>query len=348
MKTTSPSLTPRVRSQYAPRTLALTSSDVASQLVRSWHSYLMTTPCVGPRKRETEHLRSYVSRYSDFQDTHRQWINSDTIEQFEATWEDMHIKYELERNCWLSDMYIQHIHWAKPFLKDTFFASMTTTGRSASINSFFDGFVNSKTMLNEFVVQYDKAVESRRAAEEDEDFKTMNSRPLSIRDPLGATTTKGRPKLESRIKSSLEAPKKQTCSYCQGLGHYATSCSKRKADESLQEIYQAGAFPRSSLVPETDNTNTVSTKLRPLAEWLRTIFMLLAESVLRTRRVHAMHQLKLASEVRFAPTTHRYGPPKLIHHVKSQSWLPCNTYKALFEEMTSKMATLVSNPNGRT
>ncbi|XP_023761713.1 protein FAR1-RELATED SEQUENCE 12-like [Lactuca sativa] len=33
-------------------------------------------------------------------------------------------------------------------------------------------------MLNEFVMQYDKAVESRRAAEEDEDFKTMNSRSI--------------------------------------------------------------------------------------------------------------------------------------------------------------------------
>ncbi|XP_023766136.2 protein FAR1-RELATED SEQUENCE 5-like [Lactuca sativa] len=362
------------------------------------------------RKHETEHLRSYVSRYSDFQETHRKWVNSDTIEQFEATWEDMCIKYELESNCWISDMYNQRIHWAKPFLKDIFFAGMTTTGRSESINSFFDGFVNSKTMLNEFVVQYDKAVESRRAAEEDEDFKTMNSRPvlssvhpieakagqcytrkmfdtfkkewteaitnlshntltktteertykvgqldvdkkilalyvmkkknvqelpshyilprwtlgvryklgsvsiglgeinnengvsaytlfcvrsnftklieqsrnspseiqklnsmlinllddqanrkksvssenasqsfcmgvsqvdmmpqLSVRDPLGPTTSKGRPKLASRIKSSLEAPKKRTCSYCQGLGRYATSCSKRKADESLQE-----------------------------------------------------------------------------------------------------------------
>nr|KAJ0202100.1 hypothetical protein LSAT_V11C600332560 [Lactuca sativa] len=32
------------------------------------------------------------------------------------------------------------------------------------------------TMLNEFFIQYDKAVESRRAVEEDEDFKTTNSR----------------------------------------------------------------------------------------------------------------------------------------------------------------------------
>ena len=51
---------------------------------------------------------------------------------------------------------------------------------------------------------------------------------LYVRDPLGPTTTKGRPKIASRIKSSLEAPKKRTCSYCQRLGHYATSCSKRK------------------------------------------------------------------------------------------------------------------------
>ncbi|CAI9297857.1 unnamed protein product [Lactuca saligna] len=58
---------------------------------------------------------------------------------------------------------------------------------------------------------------------------------LSIRDPLGPTTTKGRPKVASRKKSPLEAPKKRTCSYCQGLGHYASSCSKRKADESIHE-----------------------------------------------------------------------------------------------------------------
>ncbi|XP_023754910.1 protein FAR1-RELATED SEQUENCE 5-like [Lactuca sativa] len=322
------------------------------------------------KKHEPEHLRPYVSRYSDFQHSYREWVNSDTIEEFEATWEVIRCKYKPE-------------------------------------------------------IQYDKAVASRRAAEEDEDFKTMNSRPvlssvhpieakaewieannnlthetlsksieeskyqvgrldvdktywrivtfrslnqvsvtcscakyethgilckhslyvmkkrhvqtlpghyilprwtlnarykvgsvsiglsdmntengfstftlwcvrsnfnklieqardspleiqklntllislledqavrkksisfentsqgscmgisqvdmmpqLSVRDPLGPTTTKGRPKVASRIKSHLEAPKKRTCSYCQGLGHYASSCSKRKADESMHE-----------------------------------------------------------------------------------------------------------------
>lgn len=41
---------------------------------------------------------------------------------------------------------------------------------------FFDGYVNSSTMLNEFVIQYEKAVKSRRRAEEDEDFVTINSK----------------------------------------------------------------------------------------------------------------------------------------------------------------------------
>ena len=68
-----------------------------------------------------------------------------------------------------------------------FFVGMTTSGRSESIHSFFDGFVNSNTMLNEFVIQYDKAVNSRRAAEEDEDFMTMNSRAvLSSVHPIEA------------------------------------------------------------------------------------------------------------------------------------------------------------------
>ncbi|XP_052624743.1 protein FAR1-RELATED SEQUENCE 5-like [Lactuca sativa] len=139
------------------------------------------------KKHESEHLRPFVTRYSDFQESYKDWVNSDTIEEFESKWEVIRIKYNLENNCWISQMYSQRIHWAKAFLKDIFLAGMTTSGRSESINSFFDGFVNSITMLNEFVIQYDKAVKSQRAAEEDEDFKTMNSRAvLSSVHPIEA------------------------------------------------------------------------------------------------------------------------------------------------------------------
>ncbi|KAK2993400.1 hypothetical protein RJ640_012641, partial [Escallonia rubra] len=107
--------------------------------------------------------------------------------QENATWVDLNHKYELKENWWIQNMYNLGAHWAKPFLKDIFFAGITTSGRSESIHSFFDGYVNSNTMLNEFVVKYDKAVYNRRYAEEDEDFKTMNSRAvLSSDHPIEA------------------------------------------------------------------------------------------------------------------------------------------------------------------
>ncbi|XP_061356572.1 uncharacterized protein LOC133300996 [Gastrolobium bilobum] len=78
-------------------------------------------------------------------------------------------------------------HWVKAYLKDTFFAGMPTSGRSESINAFFDGYVNSNTMLNDFVTQYDKAIKSRRDAEEDEDFKTRNTKAnLESNHPIEA------------------------------------------------------------------------------------------------------------------------------------------------------------------
>ncbi|GJV36699.1 putative reverse transcriptase domain-containing protein [Tanacetum coccineum] len=49
---------------------------------------------------------------------------------------------------------------------------------------------------------------------------------ITVRDPQVQITTKGRPKEGTRIKSSLEAPKKRRCSYCTELGHYQNACKK--------------------------------------------------------------------------------------------------------------------------
>ncbi|KAK2990920.1 hypothetical protein RJ640_028697 [Escallonia rubra] len=110
---------------------------------------------------------------------------AETIEDFEAGWVDLNEKYDVKGIFWIQNMYNLRAHWAKLFLNDTFFAGMTTSGQSESIHLFFDGYVNSNTMLNEFVVKYDKAVYNRRHAEEDEDFKTMTSKAvLSSNHPI--------------------------------------------------------------------------------------------------------------------------------------------------------------------
>ncbi|XP_021980604.1 protein FAR1-RELATED SEQUENCE 5-like [Helianthus annuus] len=139
------------------------------------------------KKHEIEHLRALTVRYNDIEGLYKQWVKSNTAEEFETRWEFLCGKYNFESGSWIMEMYKQRKLWAKAYLKDCFFAGMTSSGRSESIHSFFDGYVNSKTMLNEFVIQYDKAVEARRAAEEDEDFKSINSKPvLSSVNPIEA------------------------------------------------------------------------------------------------------------------------------------------------------------------
>ncbi|CAL5426495.1 unnamed protein product [Camellia sinensis] len=51
---------------------------------------------------------------------------------------------------------------------------MSTTQRNESMNAFFDGYVNSKTTLKQFVEQYDNALRSKVEKETNADFKSRN------------------------------------------------------------------------------------------------------------------------------------------------------------------------------
>ncbi|XP_020245056.1 protein FAR1-RELATED SEQUENCE 5-like isoform X2 [Asparagus officinalis] len=75
-------------------------------------------------------------------------------------------------------MYRKRTHWVPCYLKDTFFAGMTSSQRSESINAFFDTYVNSQTLLPDFVEQYHKAILSRRSQELSKDFATLNTKPV--------------------------------------------------------------------------------------------------------------------------------------------------------------------------
>ena len=67
-------------------------------------------------------------------------------------------KISYRRRKWLLKMYRLRENWVNAYLKDTFYSGMKTSQRSESINSFFDGFVNSNKKLVEFVHQYNKVV----------------------------------------------------------------------------------------------------------------------------------------------------------------------------------------------
>ncbi|KAL4574370.1 hypothetical protein LXL04_021199 [Taraxacum kok-saghyz] len=139
------------------------------------------------KQHELQHLRPYVTLHSDFQESYREWVKSETVEEFET-------KREVIR-----------VDEVRVFMH------------------FFDGFVNLSTMLNEFVRQYDKAVESRRAAEEDEDFKTMNSRAiLSSVHPIEAKAG------ECYTRKVFEIFKKEWMEATSNLTHDTLSKSKEE------------------------------------------------------------------------------------------------------------------------
>nr|XP_023873634.1 protein FAR1-RELATED SEQUENCE 4-like [Quercus suber] len=66
-------------------------------------------------------------------------------------------------------------YWVPAFVKDTFWAGMSTTQQSESINAFFDGYVHHETTLKEFVKQYDKALAKNVVNENTEDFNSFQS-----------------------------------------------------------------------------------------------------------------------------------------------------------------------------
>ncbi|XP_021979354.1 protein FAR1-RELATED SEQUENCE 12-like [Helianthus annuus] len=87
-------------------------------------------------------------------------------------------------------------------------------------------------MLIEFVIQYDKVVEARRAAEEDEDFKSMNSKPVfSSVNPMEA-------KASSRYTRKLfDAFKKEWTEATFNLTHETVS---KISKEVIYKVGQLG------------------------------------------------------------------------------------------------------------
>ncbi|KAG6624753.1 hypothetical protein CIPAW_16G049800 [Carya illinoinensis] len=111
-----------------------------------------------------------------------------TKEEFEGSWELLITKYNLEENAWLKSLYAERMYWAPVYMKEVFWAGMSTTQRSESMNAFFDGYVHAKTNLKEFVDQFDNAVRKKIENESEADFHSFNvTIPVVSPSPLEKT-----------------------------------------------------------------------------------------------------------------------------------------------------------------
>ncbi|XP_042962559.1 protein FAR1-RELATED SEQUENCE 5-like [Carya illinoinensis] len=107
------------------------------------------------------------------------------LKKFEKSWEQLISTYTLQENGWLQSLYSERTYWVPVFLKEYFWAGMSTTQRSESMNAFFDGYVHAKTNLKEFVDQYDNALRKKIENEISADFHSFSvTIPCISRSPI--------------------------------------------------------------------------------------------------------------------------------------------------------------------
>ncbi|XP_047973774.1 protein FAR1-RELATED SEQUENCE 5 [Salvia hispanica] len=126
-----------------------------------------------------EKLSHVLLQHPQFEAAFYKSVNmSESTDEFESCWHSLADKYDLRDHKWLQAIYEDRKQWVPVYLRDTFFAEMSVTQRSDSMNSYFDGYVNASTNLNQFFKLYEKALESRHEKEVKADFDTMNASPV--------------------------------------------------------------------------------------------------------------------------------------------------------------------------
>lgn len=165
-----------------------------------WHIY----------KECQEKLSHVLSEHPNFEAELHKCVNlTESIEEFESCWLSLIDRYDLGQHEWLQTVYADCRQWVPVYLRDTFFAEMSITQCSDSMNSYFDGYVNASTTLQQFVKQYEKALESRYEKEVKADYDTMNTAPiLKTPSPMekqaaGAYTTKLFIKFQEELVETL-------------------------------------------------------------------------------------------------------------------------------------------------
>ncbi|XP_062086395.1 protein FAR1-RELATED SEQUENCE 5-like [Humulus lupulus] len=100
-----------------------------------------------------------------------------TEEQFEDTWNNMVSEFHLQESRWEKTTYANRKSWAECFLRVNFFAGLTTTQRSESINSYLSHFLTSKLKLRDLVGQVDATIQNIHHTEREDDFISNHTSP---------------------------------------------------------------------------------------------------------------------------------------------------------------------------
>ncbi|PRQ39356.1 putative transcription factor FAR family [Rosa chinensis] len=93
------------------------------------------------------------SQYDDWKADFDQLYNLQSVEDFEERWTEMVDRYGLRANKHVISLYALRSFWALAYMRPYFFAGMTSTCHSDSINAFIQRFLSAVSQLDRFVEQ---------------------------------------------------------------------------------------------------------------------------------------------------------------------------------------------------
>ncbi|XP_041020488.1 protein FAR1-RELATED SEQUENCE 5-like [Juglans microcarpa x Juglans regia] len=96
-----------------------------------------------------------------------------TCEDFEKSWDVLLSTYNLHDHAWLQSLYSERTYWAPVYLKDVFWAGMSITQQSESMNAFLENLVDSGSTLKEFADKFDNALRKKVENENVADFNSF-------------------------------------------------------------------------------------------------------------------------------------------------------------------------------
>ncbi|OAY73941.1 Protein FAR1-RELATED SEQUENCE 5, partial [Ananas comosus] len=113
------------------------------------------------------------------------FIRKDLMDEFENAWATMIDKYQLHENNHLRLLWNIRYQWIPVYFRDTFFANMSISQRSESMNAVAKIWLDSHTSMFKFVTQFEKMSNNQYEREDMEDFMTNDGEPsLWSDDPI--------------------------------------------------------------------------------------------------------------------------------------------------------------------
>ncbi|KAJ3683146.1 hypothetical protein LUZ60_013373 [Juncus effusus] len=160
---------------------ALLSDETIPTFERLFQTFLSCMDDAAPKAKLPHKFNSCANKDYIVELVGQLVYDLDTIEEFEHGWTSMVEDEDLGQNeFWIKNLYDIREQWVPIYVKRTFWAGMSTTRRSESMNAYFDKYVNSKTTLREFAVKYETAVLAKWEKEAAEDWRYSNRFPNMV------------------------------------------------------------------------------------------------------------------------------------------------------------------------